>query len=205
MKNPFLFLLLSILILVCSSFDKKDMLNHPMPVLSNKTLDGKVIDQNYFKGHITIVSFMFIGCAPCMNEISTLNKIKEEYRDDTCLQILCIARQMKEQMLHFNSDDQSLLSSIRRALGAGLINYTIQPACNDTTSKMGTDSNDSHMTLQSECSTIEDVYGVNLFPTIFYVDKQGIIRNIQSGGPGRSNDSLFYQDIKKEVDLLLAK
>jgi cytochrome oxidase Cu insertion factor (SCO1/SenC/PrrC family) len=79
MKNILASLLLPIFILLFLSFDNESMLNHPIPLLPNKTLDGKIIDENYYKGHVSIVSFMYIGCFPCMNEISTLNKIKEDY------------------------------------------------------------------------------------------------------------------------------
>lgn len=184
------------------SFDRSSLLNHPMPVLSNETLDGKVIDANYYKDHLTIVSFMYIGCPPCMNEIGLLNRITREYRSDSRVQVLCIARQMKKQMVQFNSNEQTVFSSLRKAMGAEPIEYAIQPACNDGKSTM--DSIDGNVTLKSECTTIEDVYGVDAFPTIFFVDNKGIIRKIQHGGPAEKNDSSFYHELKGVVDSLLS-
>ena len=136
------------------SFDKEGMLNHPIPLLPNKTLDGKVIDEYYYKGHVTIVSFMYIGCLPCMDEINTLNKIYDEYSSNKQLQVLCVARQMREQMVAFNGNNKTIFSKIRNAWGVDPIKYSIQPACNDSISMIEKNTDDT-MTLKSECATIE--------------------------------------------------
>jgi len=203
MKNATLKLLA--LFFLFSSFDENSLLNHPMPLLPNKTLDGRTIDENYYKGHITIVSCMFIGCYPCMMEIGILNKIKAEYANNEQLQILCVARQMSKQMQQFNADDTTLFSRIRKALKVDPITYTIQPACDDAESKMvksGADSS-QHIEIKSECNTITEKYGFTAFPTIFYVDKKGIVRKIETGGPGIPNDANFHDKVKAEIDQLL--
>ncbi len=174
-------------------------------MLLNKTLEGKVIDADYYKGHVTIVSFMYIGCFPCMNEISILNKIKEDYSSNRQLQVLCVARQMRQQMVEFNSNNKTLFSRMRIALGADSIKYEIQPACNDGQSTMEKDSTANYISIKSECSTIEDNYYFTAYPTVFYVDKKGIVRSIHTGGPGSKNDPIFYDEVKKEIDLLLAE
>lgn len=71
-RNRFIPVLVA-LVLPLMSFDQDSLLNHPMPSLHNKTLDGRTIDANYYKDHITLVSFMYIGCLPCMYEIDALN------------------------------------------------------------------------------------------------------------------------------------
>ena len=208
MKKTALILPLAMSLLPLLSFDNSSLEGHAMPLLPAKTLDGRTIDENYYKGHVTIVSFMFIGCLPCMNEISTLNKIKEAYAASEKLQILCVARQMREQMAQFNSTDNTTYPGmIRKALNADPIQYSIQPACDDAASKMviNGDAENKHVDVKSECSTIEEKYGVNSFPTLFYVDKNGIIRKIEAGGPPTKNDPDFYNRVKKEIDLLLAE
>jgi len=192
---------LILLLLPFLSFNSDSLLNRPMPLLANKTLDGKIIDNNYFKGHITIVSFMFIGCMPCMNEIGLLNKLNKEYHTDSRLQILCIARQMKEQMLQFNSDGKTMFSQLRKALNVDPITYSIQPACSNEKSNM--DSMGNNVSLKSECNTISDIYGVDRYPTIFFVDEEGIIRKIYTGGPPAKNDTAYYNKLKIEIDSLL--
>ena len=176
-----------------------------MPLLSNKTLDEKIIDENYYKGHVTVVSFMFIGCFPCMNEITILNKLHDEYLQNDKVQILCVARQMKEQMIEFNSNKKNYFNSLRMALVADSIKYSIQPACDDGKSKMVIDEKINTFSLKEECNTIEDRFGVNTFPTMFYIDKKGLVRKIDIGGPSSKNDSTFYNKVKNEIDILLAE
>ncbi len=187
------------------SFSSDELLNHPMPLLSNKTLDGKTIDANYYKGHVTVVSFMFIGCFGCMNEITPLNKIHDEYLSNDKVQILCVTRQMKEQMIDFNSNKKNYFNRLRKALEADSIHYSIQPACSNEISKMVINKETNNYNLESECTTIEDKYGINTFPTTFYIDKNGVIRKIDVGGPSTKDDSTFYNKVKKEIELLLAE
>jgi len=201
MKKTFLVLFLSLLLLPLASFDSQNLVGHPMPLIANKTLDGKVVNENYFKRHVTIVSFMYIGCMPCMNEISVLNRLNREFSPDPRFQIICVARQTKEQMMQFNSDDKTLFGKIRKALNTDSIEYAILPACSDEKSKM--DSSGNHITMKSECNTITEKYGIDAFPTTFFLDKKGIIRKIDKGGPPDKNDTLFYAHLKEGIDVLL--
>ena len=198
--------LLAALALSLSSLAQHPLLNKPMPLLPAKTLDGKTIDAQYYKGHITVVSFMYIGCPPCMNEIGMLNRLNDEYKSRH-VQFLCVARQMREQMVQFNDDSTSLFGKLRKALGVPPMNYSIQPACADAESKMikgGSDS-EQHIDMKSECSTITDVFGVTAFPTAFFVNKQGVIRTIKRGGPPNQHDEHFYEEMKARIDSMLAE
>ncbi|MBX2906515.1 MAG: TlpA family protein disulfide reductase [Taibaiella sp.] len=189
-----------------SAYAQNPLINKPIPLLPAKTLDGKTIDGQYYKGHLTVVSFMYIGCPPCMNEIGILNRLNEEYKAKN-VQFLCVARQMPEQMMQFNEDSSSLFGKLRKALGVPRMNYSIQPACASVESKMvksGSDS-DQHITLTSECNTITDLYGVSSFPTAFFVDGQGIIRKINRGGPPSQHDEAFYEEMKASIDSMLVE
>ena len=204
MKNLFALAILAVLIFPSLSFDKKGtMENQPMPALASKSLDGKTIDQNYFRGHVTLVNFMFIGCMGCMNEISALNRLHDEYAGKPEMQVLCVARQMRGQMEEFNGENSSVFCKVRKALHVDPMPYTILPGCPDAASKMETV--DSNVTLKRECNTLDEVYGLNTYPTTFFVDKKGIIRRISTGGPIRQNDSTFYNELKRQADLLLAE
>lgn len=210
MKRTLTSLLLPFFVLLFLSFDKDSLVDHPMPVLPGKTLDGKTIDTNYFKGRVTIVSFMYVNCPSCMTEIPTLNKVTYEYRSQPKVQVLCMARQTKQQMADFNGNSRTLFSKMRRAMKADSITYPILPACPDADSKIvqakrdGNDSN-RYVRMESECSIIEDTYGFTAFPTMFFVDKKGVIRKIKTGPPASKNDPDFYKEIKKEIDRLLAE
>lgn len=209
MKTLYVLLLLFIAPMPPAAWGQEGMVGRPMPMLPNKTLDGMVINEHYYKGHVTIVSFMYIGCAPCMKEISTLNKIKAGYRGLEQLQVLCVARQTATQMEDFNSRSKTLFGAIRAAMGADSIQYAMQPACSDTESKAAMRNKvvapQGVINLGNECNTIEEHYGVSAYPTIFYVDKKGIIRKIARGGPATKNDTAFYERIRQQADLLLAE
>ncbi len=206
MEKRYLVIILLAFLLPLCSFDNKG--GRTGPVLPNKTLDGKTIDDAYYKGHVTIVSFMFIGCLPCMNEIGVLNRIKREYAANDQLQILCIARQMREQMIQFNDDSKtSPFSMLRKAMKVDPITYTILPGCDEAPSKMKDTQTDSvrEVYLKSECNTIEEKCGIAAFPTIFFVDKKGMVRKVKDGGPGKPNDEAFYNEVKQEIDALLSE
>ncbi len=167
-------------------------------------MDGQSIDEAYFKGHLTVVSFMYVGCPPCMNEISLLNKLSDDYAAKG-VQVLCVAMQTRQQMDEFNNTGKGTYGLIRKALKIDSIRYTIQPACSDAPdniTKSGSDS-DQHISIGRQCSTIKEVYGITSYPTIFFVDKDGIIRKTKKGGPGKMNDMAFYAELKKEVDAQL--
>jgi len=206
MKKILLYLLLPALGMLSVSFTPDSLLNKPMPVLPQKTMDGATIDEQYFKGHVTLVTFMYIGCPPCMNEISLLNKIADEYAGKG-VQVLCVARQNRRQMAEFNKTDTGTYGSIRKSIGAEHIRYPIQPACPEGPSniKMRINGDDTISEIHSQCDAIENLYGITSFPTLFFVDKKGIIRKIEKGGPGEKNDMWFYDMWKKEAELLLAE
>lgn len=178
-----------------------------MPLLPNKTLDGKTIDEHYYKAHVTVVSFMYAGCVPCMNEISVLNQLYDEYKNNDKVQLLCVARQFRQQMVEFQEGGYPIMGKIRRGMHVDSMKYAIQPACLDAPSKMELVESDTgkHYTINSECDVIKDVYGVTSFPTTFFVDRKGVIREIHSGGPGKQNDLDFHDKVKAEIEKLLAE
>ena len=50
-----------------------------LPDFKATTMDGKIIDRNYFLGKVTIVNFWMKTCKPCIWEIPGLDKIKERF------------------------------------------------------------------------------------------------------------------------------
>jgi thiol-disulfide isomerase/thioredoxin len=208
MKHLLPVILLFLLALPLCSFDSYSLVGHPMPLLPAKTLDGKTVDAHYFEGHVTVVVFMAFGCIPCMYEINVLNKISDEYAAKG-VQVLCIARQMCDQVMQFNSEDKkSYFYMLRNAMKAEPMRYAVQPACADkqSTMQVSEDGNGSkNITLKVECNTLEETYGVTGVPVTFYVDKNGIIRKTAGGGPGKPNDPDYYKKVKNEIDQMLGE
>lgn len=197
--------LLPYLGLLLTSFEPDSLLNKSMPLLPAKTLDGVTVDEQYFKGKVTIVSFMYIGCPPCMNEISLLNKFIDDYAGKD-LQVLCVAVQTRNQMLEFNTSDTGTYGALRKAMKIEPIRYAIQPACPDGPNniQLSINGGDTIKKIGYQCPDITEKYGITAYPTVFLVDKKGIIRAIKKGGPGEKNDMWFYDMWKKEADTLLA-
>lgn len=50
-----------------------------LPSFSAKTIDGTIINKDYFKGKITIINFWFSTCSPCIAEIPGFNIVMEKY------------------------------------------------------------------------------------------------------------------------------
>jgi len=50
-----------------------------IPEFSATTLDGKTINQDYFKGKVTVINFWYASCTPCIAETPGLNAIIEKY------------------------------------------------------------------------------------------------------------------------------
>lgn len=56
--------------------------NPPFPDFTSKTIDGKDVDQNVFKGNkLTVVNIWGTFCGPCINEMPDLEKLSRDYAD----------------------------------------------------------------------------------------------------------------------------
>lgn len=79
--------LLMILISLCH--DLFAQVNDPSAALLNqklidfeaKTIHGEVINTKNWQGEIIVLNFWFTRCAPCLNEISQLNKVATAFSD----------------------------------------------------------------------------------------------------------------------------
>jgi thiol-disulfide isomerase/thioredoxin len=207
MKNAVLTVVLTLVGLSCFATDKDSLVGHSMPLLEAKTLDGKTVDAAFYAGHVTLVSFMYIGCQPCMNEISVLNKIRDEYAANSQVQVLCVANHMKDQMQDFNARDTTMMSEVRSAMKLDSMRYMIQPACPDGVKKSTRTviNGETNISLKCECNTILEAFHFTAYPTTFFVDKTGMIRRIDKGGPGQKNDLHFYNGLREELEKLLAE
>jgi thiol-disulfide isomerase/thioredoxin len=69
------------------------------PIFNLNTLfDGK-FDSEKLKGKPTLINFWFTKCAPCIDEMPVLNKIKEKYKED--FNFIAITYEKKEDVVKF--------------------------------------------------------------------------------------------------------
>lgn len=73
--------------------------NKEFPKFDLKTLVDKNFNSEQLKGKPTMINFWFTRCAPCIDEMPVLNKIKEKYKDD--FNFIAITYEKKEDVERF--------------------------------------------------------------------------------------------------------
>lgn len=124
----------------------------PIPV--QKLLSRAPVSDVIQKGRVEIVSFFFLGCAPCMSELPALNDLQERYEKDKVL-VADITTYKAN-----SSIDPPTQSNIEAAL-------------NQTRLK---NAPDLSMVVTSDATMAN--YGVNGFPVVAVIDKGGRLRYV---------------------------
>jgi thiol-disulfide isomerase/thioredoxin len=73
--------------------------NKEFPKFDLNTLTGKNFNSEQLKGKPTMINFWFTKCAPCIDEMPILNKIKEKYKDD--FNFIAITYEKEEDVKNF--------------------------------------------------------------------------------------------------------
>ena len=71
-----------------------------LPDFTATTMDGKIIDRNYFIGKVTLINFWMKTCKPCISEIPGLSKLKDEFGTEK-VNFLAIGRCNEEEAKKF--------------------------------------------------------------------------------------------------------
>jgi peroxiredoxin len=77
-----------------------------IPEFNFTDLNGKVYNKSSTKGKIVILKCWFIHCVACVKEFPELNKLVDEYRQDTNIKFISLARDSKENLISFLKDRQ---------------------------------------------------------------------------------------------------
>lgn len=170
-----------------------------MPNVTGTTINGKIIDSTFFKNKVTLINFMYIGCASCMAETKELAKINSFYQRND-FQILCISPHTAEQLKAFLSDKKSDYSDVRKYYKIDKIEYEILPEC-DRENPNKKKHNDGNTYVQPECNRLSKPFKVDGYPESFLIDKNGIVRNSYSGFA--FNDSTFEKKLHIDIEKLL--
>ncbi|MBK7888601.1 MAG: TlpA family protein disulfide reductase [Bacteroidetes bacterium] len=159
-----------------------------IPSFTGKTLDNKPVDSLYFKDKLTLISFFYIGCAPCMREIPVLNRLQKHYAGKP-VQLLAIGSHPPAQLAVFDPGDSSNTEIISR-YRTEKIHYDILPECTDESTSGNA----------SRCFTLSRLFGVNAYPTSFIINGRGEILMTTEGFPMRENAEETFQEMVKMVD-----
>jgi thiol-disulfide isomerase/thioredoxin len=159
------------------------------PDITGKTTRGKEIDAAYFRHKLTLVSFFYIGCAPCMREIPVLNRLQEHYRGKP-FRVLGVAPHTAEALRIFDPADTSTANRTPR------IQYDVLPEC---IAEAAADNP------ARRCHTVSAKFGVSAYPTAVFIGGKGELLMTTEGFPMRENDEETFQEMIRLVDALLGK
>lgn len=77
----------------------KSLQGKPLPQTLLTALNGDSYDSRRLKGKPTVLNFWFTKCKPCVDEMSALNKLKEEYKDQ--VNFVAITYESQEAVIKF--------------------------------------------------------------------------------------------------------
>jgi cytochrome c biogenesis protein CcmG, thiol:disulfide interchange protein DsbE len=86
---------------VNSTLPGKLKVGERFPVMKLKTLSGETLDLNALSGKPTLINFWFAKCAPCIEEMPALGRIKREFGDK--VQFLSVTYESPETVRKFLS------------------------------------------------------------------------------------------------------
>ncbi|MCR9154668.1 MAG: TlpA family protein disulfide reductase [Bacteroidetes bacterium] len=155
------------------SAEPSDLIASSMPEFSEYALSGNLWNSETLKGNVVVINFWFIGCLPCMKEISYLNELQKKY-DNEDLVLLSIAPHVAQDLIDFNSDSVNTYSSIRKYLAQAKIEYEIIAECEER-SVTGTGR------IGPDCKRISGLFNVKGFPTTIIINKDGVVAHTTTG------------------------
>ncbi len=173
-----------------------DLIDKKAPLLTDISTNVGVSGSDYYKGKVTLLNFMFLGCKPCMVEIPTLNKIYDDVKSDK-FQMLSIAAHTKEQVSAFLSDSISIYSDVRKRYKIEAIKFNIVAEC------ASNDTNANPKEIELMCRTITETFHVEGYPTTFLIDQNGYVRKVFVGFSLTGKDSIIEHNMKVEIEKLL--
>lgn len=92
MKNIFLLSALALLFLSASAQDSDKNLKK-LPAVNVKTLDGRTFNTSELNnnGKPMIVSFWALWCKPCINELTTIADVYDEWTEETGVKLVAVS------------------------------------------------------------------------------------------------------------------
>jgi hypothetical protein len=159
------------------------------PVLQGNTLSGIRVDSSFYKGKLTILSFFYIGCMPCMKEIPVLNRLRDHFADRP-VQVVAVAPHSQRQLREWNTPENT------GTYRTEPIRYEVLPECTDSMDRPG---------FSPVCYTLSRRFGVSAYPTSVFIGPNGDLLMTAEGFPLRENQDETLQELIRMVEEFLAK
>jgi cytochrome oxidase Cu insertion factor (SCO1/SenC/PrrC family) len=151
----------------------RQMAGKPFPAFALKSHQGRQWTEQNLRGKVTLVSFWFIGCKGCMQEIPGLNMIQDSVRDPQ-FQLISFARNTPKEIETFvNKRYDTTARAFKNYRSARQMNYEIIPSCLPDPRPSG----------NNVCELLHRKLHVNTYPVTMLVDKKGVIRHVLIGFP----------------------
>lgn len=127
---------ISFVILSLSIFSFSGDGGRPLPKVDVKTVDGKTINTSTFEndGKPIIVSFWATWCKPCVQELTNISEVYEDWTDETGVKLIAIsidnARNSQKVLPLVNSKEWEYEvyidenSDFKRAMGVNAVPHT---------------------------------------------------------------------------------
>ena len=167
----------------------RELINQNVFFFEHTTIDGLKIDSNYFKGKVTILSFFAFGCGPCYTELGLLNEISKTYSKDK-YQILFLGDATEKDLRDLRAYNSKRNRKLKRKLGVDTLAFDIIADCPENPVRF----------IARSCKGSSEIFRVFAFPTTFFINPEGIIKEICMGFAMPRNkefDDYFYSKLKE--------
>lgn len=157
--------------------DDHKLLHKKAPVLKERSLAGEEFTIGK-KGKIQVINFWYVGCMPCHFEMPHFNRLYDEYKNDSTLEIVSLCRDDAERIKAYYSLESVKDSVIFEMASEQKITYPVIPKAVSESMR----------------------YRVKGYPTTFVTDSQGIVRFVARGFTIFADPDYFYKSLKKAIE-----
>lgn len=172
-------------------FDSTLLWQHKkIPDFQASTIDGKMIDSNYFKRKITILCFYSFNCGPCRYELRLLASLAKRL-DKNKYQILMIADASEEDLRDLRKTQSKANKRWKKKMGIDTLAMDIVTECPKNKAKF----------IMAACSgSISSLFFVKGTPTTFLIDPKNIVKHIIIGFPLKKVEDTYFDTYIKELE-----